>query len=309
MDILKAVKNNIAQIIVGNDAAIELVMIALVANGHILLEDVPGTGKTSLAKSLARSIDGKFQRLQFTSDTLPGDVIGLEYFDMKESDFKTRMGPVFANIALVDEINRAVPRTQSALLEVMEERTVTISGHTYKLPSPFLVVATQNPLESSGTFPLPDAQLDRFLLTVRQGYPNREHEREMLRRFRLGNPMESLQSVLSCEEILDLQQQAQNILIHEEVENYLLDIVKATREHNLVEIGVSPRGSLAFMRAAQSRALLNGRSYCTPEDFRFLAKPVCSHRLTLTIEGEMKTTKTQVIQEILETVSAPVESV
>lgn len=309
MDILKAVKNNIAQIIVGNDAAIELVMIALVANGHILLEDVPGTGKTSLAKSLARSIDGKFQRLQFTSDTLPGDVIGLEYFDMKESDFKTRMGPIFANIALVDEINRAVPRTQSALLEVMEERTVTISGHTYKLPSPFLVLATQNPLESSGTFPLPDAQLDRFLLTVRQGYPNRENEREMLRRFRLGNPMESLQSVLSCEEILDLQQQAQNILIHEEVENYLLDIVKATREHNLVEIGVSPRGSLAFMRAAQSRALLNGRSYCTPEDFRFLAKTVCSHRLTLTIEGEMKTTKTQVIQEILETVSAPVESV
>lgn len=309
MDILKAVKNNIAQIIVGNDAAIELVMIALVANGHILLEDVPGTGKTSLAKSLARSIDGKFQRLQFTSDTLPGDVIGLEYFDMKESDFKTRMGPIFANIVLVDEINRAVPRTQSALLEVMEERTVTISGHTYKLPSPFLVLATQNPLESSGTFPLPDAQLDRFLLTVRQGYPNRENEREMLRRFRLGNPMESLQSVLSCEEILDLQQQAQNILIHEEVENYLLDIVKATREHNLVEIGVSPRGSLAFMRAAQSRALLNGRSYCTPEDFRFLAKPVCSHRLTLTIEGEMKTTKTQVIQEILETVSAPVESV
>ncbi|MDD8001393.1 AAA family ATPase [Bacillus cereus] len=309
MDILKAVKNNIAQIIVGNDAAIELVMIALVANGHILLEDVPGTGKTSLAKSLARSIDGKFQRLQFTSDTLPGDVIGLEYFDMKESDFKTRMGPIFANIALVDEINRAVPRTQSALLEVMEERTVTISGHTYKLPSPFLVLATQNPLESSGTFPLPDAQLDRFLLTVRQGYPNRENEREMLRRFRLGNPMESLQSVLSCEEILDLQQQAQNILIHEEVENYLLDIVKATREHNLVEIGVSPRGSLAFMRAAQSRALLNGRSYCTPEDFRFLAKLVCSHRLTLTIEGEMKTTKTQVIQEILETVSAPVESV
>ncbi|MGG3399417.1 AAA family ATPase [Bacillus cereus] len=309
MDILKAVKSNIAQIIVGNDAAIELVMIALVANGHILLEDVPGTGKTSLAKSLARSIDGKFQRLQFTSDTLPGDVIGLEYFDMKESDFKTRMGPIFANIALVDEINRAVPRTQSALLEVMEERTVTISGHTYKLPSPFLVLATQNPLESSGTFPLPDAQLDRFLLTVRQGYPNRENEREMLRRFRLGNPMESLQSVLSCEEILDLQQQAQNILIHEEVENYLLDIVKATREHNLVEIGVSPRGSLAFMRAAQSRALLNGRGYCTPEDFRFLAKPVCSHRLTLTIEGEMKTTKTQVIQEILETVSAPVESV
>ncbi|MGN4717962.1 AAA family ATPase [Bacillus cereus group sp. MYBK226-2] len=308
MDLLDKIKNNIAQIIVGKNEAIELVTIALVANGHILLEDVPGTGKTSLAKSLARSIDGKFQRLQFTSDTLPGDVIGLEYFDMKESDFKTRMGPIFANIVLVDEINRAVPRTQSALLEVMEERTVTISGKTYQLPNPFLVLATQNPLESAGTFPLPDAQLDRFLLTVRQGYPNREHEREMLRRFRLENPLESLQSVVSCEEILTLQKQAQDILIHEEVENYLLDIVKATREHELVEIGASPRGSLAFMRAAQARALLNGRSYCTPEDFRVLANPVCSHRLTLTLEGEMKTTKSKIMQEILESVLAPVET-
>ncbi|MGG2091726.1 MoxR family ATPase [Bacillus sp. S13(2024)] len=309
MSILERIRENVSQVIVGNVEVIDLAMIALVANGHVLLEDVPGTGKTSLAKSLAKSIDGKFQRVQFTSDTLPGDVVGLEYFDMKESDFKTRMGPIFANIVLVDEINRAVPRTQSALLEVMEERTVTIAGETHVLPQPFIVLATQNPLESAGTFPLPDAQLDRFLLTIRQGYPNRIHEKEMLRRFRQQDPLRSLQSVVSLADILSLQEKAKQVEIHEEVEDYLLDIVEKTRQHELIEIGVSPRGSLAFMRAAQARALLKGREFCTPDDFYTLAEPVCSHRLTLSIEGDMKTTKAHVMKEILEQVAVPVENV
>ncbi|MGG2065260.1 AAA family ATPase [Bacillus sp. S14(2024)] len=309
MSILERIRENVSQVIVGKEEVIDLAMIALVANGHVLLEDVPGTGKTSLAKSLAKSIDGKFQRVQFTSDTLPGDVVGLEYFDMKESDFKTRMGPIFANIVLVDEINRAVPRTQSALLEVMEERTVTIAGETHVLPQPFIVLATQNPLESAGTFPLPDAQLDRFLLTIRQGYPNRVHEKEMLRRFRQQDPLRSLQSVVSLADILSLQEKAKQVEIHEEVEDYLLDIVEKTRQHELVEIGVSPRGSLAFMRAAQARALLKGREFCTPDDFYTLAEHVCSHRLTLSIEGDMKTTKAHVMKEILEQVAVPVENV
>ncbi|WP_369901440.1 AAA family ATPase [Bacillus manliponensis] len=309
MNLLTKIKENMSQVIIGKEDAIELAMIALVANGHILLEDVPGTGKTSLAKSLAKSVDGEFQRIQFTSDTLPSDVIGLEYFDMKESNFKTRIGPIFANIVLVDEINRAVPRTQSSLLEVMEERTLTLAGHTYHLPPVFLVIATQNPIESAGTFPLPDAQLDRFLLAIRQGYPERVYEKEMLRRFRKHNPFSSLNSVISCEDIIKLQEQAKNIFVSEDIENYLLDIVEATRNHSLVEIGVSPRGALAFMRAAQARALLKERNYCTPDDLYNLAKPVLCHRLTLTVEGEMKTTRYKMMQEILEQVHVPVENV
>ncbi|PHB22495.1 AAA family ATPase [Bacillus pseudomycoides] len=309
MSILEKIKENVSKVIVGKEEVIDLAMIALVANGHVLLEDVPGTGKTTLAKTLAKSIDGAFQRIQFTSDTLPGDVVGLEYFDMKESDFKTRKGPIFANLVLVDEINRAVPRTQSALLEVMEERTVTIAGVTHVLPDPFIVLATQNPLESAGTFALPDAQLDRFLLTIRQGYPNRKYEKEMLKRFKEKNPFNDLQSVVTLSDILELQEQSKKIHMHDEVEEYLLDIVEATRKHDLVEIGISPRGSLAFMRAAQARALLKGRDYVTPDDLKALAAPVCAHRLTLTIEGDMKTTKVDVLQEILEKLAVPVESV
>ncbi|QKE72009.1 MoxR family ATPase [Arthrobacter citreus] len=303
------IKQNISNVLIGQEEAIDLLMIGLIANGHILLEDVPGTGKTTLAKSLAKSINADFKRIQFTADTLPGDVTGLEYFDLKESDFKTRKGPIFSNIVLVDEINRAAPRTQSALLEVMEERTVTIAGQTHKLPSPFLVLATQNPLDSAGTFPLPDAQLDRFLLTIRQGYPTLQQEKEMILRFKESNPIIDLQNVITCEEIITYQEESKKVSIHDEVLDYLLQIINESRNHEQIEIGVSPRGTLAFTRAIQARAILHGRDYCTPEDVRMLAIPVCSHRLILTIEGEMKTTKQRIIAEILESVFAPVEQV
>ncbi|PEK98897.1 MoxR family ATPase [Bacillus sp. AFS017336] len=303
------IKQNISNVLIGQEEAIDLLMIGLIANGHILLEDVPGTGKTTLAKSLAKSINADFKRIQFTADTLPGDVTGLEYFDLKAADFKTRKGPIFSNIVLVDEINRAVPRTQSALLEVMEERTVTIAGQTHQLPSPFLVLATQNPLESAGTFPLPDAQLDRFLLTIRQGYPTLQQEKEMILRFKESNPISDLQNVITCEEIISYQEESKKVSIHDEVLDYLLQIINESRNHEQIEIGVSPRGTLAFTRAIQARAILNGRDYCTPEDVRMLAIPVCSHRLILTIEGEMKTTKQRIIAEILESVFAPVEQV
>lgn len=309
MRTLEKITQHISKVIIGKNESIELAAIALIARGHILLEDVPGTGKTMLAKSIAKSIDAKFQRIQFTADTLPGDVIGIEFFNVKESDFQTRLGPIFANIVLVDEINRAVPRTQSSLLEVMEERTVTIAKQTHVLPNPFLVIATQNPLESAGTFPLPDAQLDRFLLTIRQGYPSKEDEKEMMRRFQKNDPLETLEAIITGEEIIHLQDKAKEILVGEEVQVYLLSIIEETRKHSLVEIGVSPRGTLAFMRAAQARAILKEREYCTPDDIQSLAVSVCAHRLTLSIEGEMKTTKEQVIKDILHAVEVPVEHI
>lgn len=302
-------KENIGQVIIGKNEAIELVFNSLINKGHILLESVPGTGKTMLAKSFAKSISGNFKRIQFTPDVLPSDITGIQFFNPKEQDFQLRPGPVMTNILLADEINRATPRTQSSLLEVMEERQVTIDGETLKLPSPFIVIATQNPIESQqGTFPLPEAQMDRFFIQIDLGYPSFEEEKQIMRTYRQNNPFEEISKVLTKEEIMDMQAEVGQVKLSEEVEDYLLRIVHGTREHVDVEAGISPRGTLALMKAAQGKAYLEGRMFVTPEDIKFMAPYVLSHRLVLTMEGSLKKTNRQVVQELLRAVSVPVEA-
>lgn len=292
---VKLVKNAIAGVLTGKDKLVELTMIALVNKGHLLLEDVPGTGKTVLAKSLARLIDGEFKRIQFTPDILPADITGIQFFHPKHQEFEMRPGPVMTNILLADEINRATPRAQSSLLEVMEERQVTIDGETLKLPAPFLVIATQNPIESHGTFPLPEAQLDRFFMKLPSGYPNFDQEKDMLHMYRAQNPQELLEPVFTLEDIIKMQEEVQQIFVSDEIENYLLSIVHATRQHEFIENGVSPRGTLAFMKAAQGAAYVNGRTFVTPDDVQLVAPHVLSHRLVLSMEGTMRKTKEQVL--------------
>jgi len=305
---LENIKQNISKVMIDKENEIELMIIALLSDGHVLLEDVPGTGKTTMAKCFSKSIDGTFNRLQFTPDTLPSDIIGQEYFDVKTSDFKVRKGPVFSNVLLIDEINRAVPRSQSALLELMEEKNVTLGGESYPLPKPFIVIGTQNPFDSIGTFPLPEAQLDRFLLTIKQGYPSYENEKKMLKRFRMSNPIEEIESVISINEIMRLKEDVKRVLISDDIEDYLMKIIHSTRHHKYVEIGVSPRGSLAYMRAIQSRAFIHGRSFCIPDDVKALAQPLLAHRISLNVEGEVKTTKQHIVQEIIDLTPVAVES-
>ena len=305
---LENIKQNISKVMIDKENEIELMIIALLSDGHVLLEDVPGTGKTTMAKCFSKSIDGTFNRLQFTPDTLPSDIIGQEYFDVKTSDFKVRKGPVFSNVLLIDEINRTVPRSQSALLELMEEKNVTLGGESFPLPKPFIVIGTQNPFDSIGTFPLPEAQLDRFLLTIKQGYPSYENEKKMLKRFRLDNPIETIESVISIHEIIRLKEEVKRVLISDDIEDYLMTIVQSTRNHKYVEIGVSPRGSLAFMRAVQSRAFIHGRDFCIPDDVKALAQPLLAHRISLNVEGEVKTTKQHIVQEIIDLTPVAVES-
>lgn len=303
------IKENIGKVIIGKEDVIELVLNSLINNGHILLESVPGTGKTMLAKSFAKSISGDFKRIQFTPDVLPSDITGIQFFNPKVQEFQLRPGPVMTNILLADEINRATPRTQSSLLEVMEERQVTIDGETLKLPSPFVVIATQNPIESQqGTFQLPEAQMDRFFIQIDLGYPSFVEEKQMMRTYRKSNPIEGILEVLSKEEIQEMQVQVQNVSLSEDVEDYLLRIVHETRKHPDVEVGVSPRGTLALMKAAQGKAYLEGRMFVTPEDIKFMAPYVISHRLVLTMEGSLKKTNRQVIRELLGAVSVPVEA-
>lgn len=308
MENISLAKEALNRVIYGKEDVIDLLFTALFAGGHVLLESVPGTGKTKLAKSFAKVMDGQFSRVQFTPDVLPSDVTGIRFFNPKTQEFELRVGPVVSNVLLADEINRATPKTQSSLLEVMEEYQSTIDGETIKIASPFIVIATQNPVESNyGTFPLPEAQLDRFLFKVDIGYPTKEEEKEILSNYRTNDPYDAIQAVLSLEEIRTIQQEIKQIMVSEVVNDYLLDLVHASRNHHEVELGISPRGMLALMRASQARAYLQGREYVTPNDIKTLIPYVFEHRLILTMEGSIKKTAEQVVNEILEAVPVPVE--
>lgn len=296
------------KVIYGQEQVIDLIFIALISGGHVLLDSVPGTGKTKLAKSFAKVIAGDYQRVQFTPDVLPSDVTGIRFFNPKTQTFEMRVGPVVCNVLLADEINRATPKTQSSLLEAMEEQQATIDGETISIHRPFIVLATQNPVESNyGTFPLPEAQLDRFLFKVDLSYPSLDDEREILRTYRLTDPYETLNASLSLEDIVNMQEKVKQITISETVCDYLLAIVRASRTHPDVEIGVSTRALLAFMRAAQARAFINDREYVTPDDIHALVPYIFEHRLVLTMEGSIKKTRRQIIEEILEQEVVPVE--
>lgn len=301
------IRANVEKVIVGKSEVIDLVITAVLAGGHVLLEDVPGTGKTMLAKSLAASMDMDFKRIQFTPDLLPGDVTGIHFFNQKKSEFEFRAGGIFTNILLADEINRATPRTQSSLLECMEERQATIDGTTMKIPEPFFVIATQNPVETSGTFPLPEAQLDRFIMQIPVGYPEREGEREILRRFEKDSPLQELEPVCSQDQIQEMQKVCQQVFIHDVVVDYILDMVEKTRTHKNISLGVSPRGAIAFMKVAKCYSALNGEKFVTPETVKKLAPYVLGHRIILEDVYSSKKKAPDYIQEIAAFTTAPTE--
>jgi MoxR-like ATPase len=304
----ESIKKNINKVIVGKDDVIHIILTSIIAGGHVLLEDVPGTGKTMIAKSLAKSIGVDFKRVQFTPDLLPSDLSGINYYNQKFGEFTFRKGPVFTNILLADEINRATPRTQSSLLECMEEKQVTIDGTTYRLEGPFFVIATQNPVETQGTFPLPEAQLDRFLVKLNMGYPSIAEGKEIFQRFIKGNPLEELDSVCSREDLLLASKSYQGVFVSEDIQEYMLKIVEATLNQEGVILGVSPRGSLALLKASQVHAALKGRDFVTPEDVKFLSPFVLSHRIIIRDNMRLKgITNVSIINNILENVSAPTE--
>jgi MoxR-like ATPase len=302
------VADNVERVIIGKRDVIELLLVALLCEGHILIEDVPGVGKTTLARAVARSLGGEFRRIQFTPDLLPTDVGGISYFNQKVGDFQFRAGPIFANVVLADEINRATPRTQSALLEAMEERTVTVEGETMALPRPFLVLATENPIELEGTFPLPEAQLDRFLVRLTIGYPTHEEEDAILARFRTGKPLDELEPVVAPDELTAAILAVREIHVSDEIRHYLTALVRASREHEAIELGASPRGSLALFRAAQALAALRGRVAVLPDDVKALVPAVLSHRLILAPEARLRGRNAAgILAEILALTPVPVE--
>jgi len=303
------VRQNIQKVIVGKDEVIDHLLVALISSGHVLLEDVPGTGKTMLAKSMAKSLSCTFKRIQFTPDLLPTDITGINFYSQKKGEFEFRPGPIFANIVLADEINRATPRTQSSLLESMEERQATIDGETRKLDRPFMVIATQNPVESQGTFPLPEAQLDRFLIKVNLGYPTKAEGIAILKRFKEHNPIEEIQSVISREEIIEAQRLYVNVFVDDDILSYMMEIIEKTRSHPSIELGVSPRGSQALLKAVQVYALLNGRSYVLPDDVKAMSKPVLAHRLVLNRSVRMKSNQADaILDRIIEEIPVPTEA-
>lgn len=307
-ELAKRVKENVQKVIVGKEEVIEQLFIALIAEGHVLLEDVPGTGKTLLAKSMSRSIASDFKRIQFTPDLLPSDLIGIHFFNQKESKFEFRPGPLFTNILLADEINRATPRTQSSLLECMEERHITIDGVTHQLERPFFVIATQNPVESHGTYPLPEAQLDRFLMKISIGYPKGDEGVEVLRRFIGHQPLQQLEPVASIEEITAAQNVYASAAIHDDLLKYIMDMAEATRNHPEVVLGVSPRGMQALVKTAQIKAVLSGREYVTPDDIKAMIRPVWAHRLILKARTAAREDFAgQLVERIAETTPVPSE--
>ncbi len=296
---LAQLQQSVARVIKGKDDAIELALVALLAGGHLLIEDVPGVGKTTLAQALARSFHCSFHRIQFTSDLLPSDVIGISIYDQLRREFEFKPGPIFANIVLADEINRTTPKTQSALLEAMNEAQVTVDNHTHPLPQPFMVMATQNPIEHHGTYPLPESQLDRFLLRIRMGYPSRASEKEILRNHSGGAPLDAVRPVMEAADVLALRDTVCQVRIEDSLLEYALEIVERTRQTDQLTLGVSPRGALMLQSAAQARAFLQGRDFCLPDDFKQLILPVFAHRVVVNSRYATTQKKSQHAEAIL----------
>ncbi len=302
------IRDNIGKVIIGKEDNIDKIVTAFITSGHVLLEDVPGLGKTKLAKSLAKTMNCSFKRIQFTPDLLPSDLTGIYFYNQKDYEFEFRQGPLLSQIVLADEINRATPRTQSALLECMEERQITVEGHTIELNKPFFVIATQNPVEQFGTFPLPEAQLDRFFMKLSMGYPNYNEEKNMMNRFMESDPLNDLHSVITMEEIKYVQNNYSKVHVSEEIKEYILNIVIATRKHKSIELGCSPRATLNLMKGCQAYAAINGRDYVIPEDVKILAPSIMSHRIILRNEINIDDNKTEkLINDILNNIEAPLE--
>ncbi len=309
-DFREKVNSNISKVIVGKEDKIDKIIVSFICSGHVLLEDVPGLGKTKLARSLSKTLSCSFNRIQFTPDILPSDLTGIYYYNQKEQEFKFRKGPLLSQIVLADEINRATPRTQSALLECMEEHQITVEGNTIALDKPFFVIATQNPVEQFGTFPLPEAQLDRFFIRLSMGYPNKDEEKNLLKRFMENDPLEKLEAVVTLEDIEYVQENYTKIHMNEYIIEYIINIINETRENVQIELGCSPRASMALMKASQAHAAINGRDYVIPEDVKEMAMGVLSHRIILKNDlGVGKSGVEAIIEQIINSIEVPLEEV